>query len=302
MTGVTCILNTAAGPGHGPALVIDIQRLFAAAGTSATVVMAEDEAGITTQAREAVGRGHLAVAAGGDGTVNAVASTLAGSGAILGVLPLGTFNHFARDLGLPLDLAGAVAAVVNGRVQVVDVGEVNGQIFLNNSSLGFYPQLVRSRVAQQRLGHRKWVARAMAAVTCLRHPLPLLVRLQLEGAEALTRRTPLLFVGNNHYSMTGPRMGGRARLDGGRLWVCLAHEAGYAGLLGVLVRALAGDLRPEDLDMRDTASLRVEMARHRVEVAWDGEVTTMRPPLDYRIRPGALRVMVPGPGTSMAAS
>ena len=293
MTGVTCVLNTAAGPGHGPALAMEVQRLFAAAGTSATVVLAEDEAGITTHAREAVGRGHLVVAGGGDGTVNAVASTLVGTGAILGVLPLGTFNHFARDLGLPLDLAGAVAAVVNGWVRVVDVGEVNGQIFLNNSSLGIYPQLVRSRVAEQRQGHRKWVARAMAAVTCLRHPSPLQVRLQLDGTEALTRRTPLLFVGNNQYASTGPRMGGRARLDGGRLWVCLAHEAGYAGLLGVLVRALAGDLRPGDLDMRDTASLRVGMTRPRVEVAWDGEVTTMHPPLDYRIRPGALRVMVP---------
>lgn len=293
MTGVTCILNTAAGPGHGQALVMEVERLFAAAGKSATVVMAEDKAGMASQVRQAVGLGHLVVAGGGDGTVNAIASTLAGTGAILGVLPLGTFNHFAKDVGLPLDLAGAIAAVVNGRVRAVDVGEVNGQMFLNNSSLGFYPQLVRNSVAEQKQGHRKWIDRAMAAVTCLRHPLPLHVRLQFEGTEALTRRTMLLFVGNNQYTMSGLRMGGRARLDDGRLWVCLAHEAGYAGLLGVLVRALAGDLRPGDLDMRDTASLRVEMARRRVEVAWDGEVTTMHPPLDYRIRPAALRVMVP---------
>ena len=289
MTGVTCILNTAAGPGHRPALVMEVQRLFAAAGRSATVVMAEDEAGITFQARQAIGRGHLVVAGGGDGTVNAVASTLAGTGAMLGVLPLGTFNHFAREVGL----AGAVRTALNGRVRVVDVGEVNGQIFLNNSSLGFYPQLVGSRVAEQKQGHRKWVARAMAAVTCLRHPLPLQVRLQLEGAEAFTRRTPLLFVGNNQYAMNGRRMGGRARLDGGRLWVCLVHDAGYVGLLGLLLRALAGDLRPGDLDMHDTANLRVGMAGRRVQVAWDGEVTTMHPPLNYRIRPAALRVVVP---------
>ena len=293
MTGVTCILNAAAGPGHGPEVGEQVTRLFAKAGTPAHVVMAQDGAGIMPQARQAAERGHLVVAGGGDGTVNAVASALVGAGGVLGVLPLGTCNHFAKDLGLPLDLAGAVCTVLTGQVRVVDVGEVNGQVFLNNSSLGFYPQLVRSRVSEQKQGHRKWVALAMAAVSCLRHPLPLLVRIQVDGADALVRRTPLLFVGNNRYDMSGLHMGGRARLDRGQLWVCLAHDAEYAGLLGLAVRALAGHLRPGELDMRDTADLRVGTGRRRVEVAWDGEVTTMHTPLHYRIRPAALRVLVP---------
>ena len=297
MTGVTCILNAAAGPGHGPEVGEQVARWFAEAGTPAHVVMVQAGAGMAAQARQAAARGHLVVAGGGDGTVNAVASALAGTGkvagSVLGVLPLGTCNHFARDLGLPLDLAGAVRTALTGRVRVVDVGEVNGQVFLNNSSLGLYPQLVRGRMAEQRQGHRKWVAMAMAAASCLRHPLPVRVRLQVDGAEALVRRTPLLFVGNNRYDMTGLHMGGRTRLDGGQLWVCLAHDAGYAGLMGLAMRALAGHLRPGELDMRDTAGLQVGMGRRRVEVAWDGEVTTMHTPLHYRIRPAALRVLVP---------
>lgn len=293
MTGTTCILNAAAGPGHGPEVGEQVTRLFAEAGAPIHVVMVQDGAGITAQARQALGRGYLVVAGGGDGTVNAVASALAGTGGVLGVLPLGIYNHFARDLGLPLDLAGAVRTALTGQVRTVDLGEVNGQVFLNNSSLGLYPQLVRGRVAEQKQGHRKWMALAMAAISCLLHPLPLLVRLQMDGAKALVRRTPLLFVGNNRYTMNGLHMGRRTRLDGGQLWVCLAHDAGYAGLLGLTVRVLAGHLRLGELDIRDTTDLRVGTQRRRLEVAWDGEVTMMHAPLHYRIRPAALRVMVP---------
>lgn len=294
MTGLTCIVNVAAGSGHGPGLAVEITRLFAEAGTSATVVTVVDGAGITPHVRHAIERGHQVVAGGGDGTVNAVASMLVGTSVVLRVLPLGTRNHFARDLGLPLDLLSAVRTALTGRVRVVDVGEVNGHIFLNNSSLGLYPHLVRGRVAEQKHGHRKWVAVAVAAASCLLHPLPLLVRLQMDGVEVLVRRTPLLFVGNNRYCMTGLHMGGRTRLDAGQLWICVAQDTGYARLLGLAVRALTGHLRSGDLDMRNMADLWVRTQRCQVEVAWDGEVTTMHTPLHYRIRPAALRVMVPG--------
>ena len=295
VTGLTCILNAAAGSGHGLGLAVEITRLFATIGASATVVTVVDGTGIASESRRAIGRGHVVVADGGDGTVNAVASTLVGTGGVLGVLHLGTCNHFAKDLGLPLDLSGAVRTVLTGRVRTVDVGEVHGQIFLNNSSIGFYPHLVTGRVAEQKQGHRKWVALAVAAVSCLRHPLPLRVSLRLDdGAETLLRRTPLLFIGNNRYCLTGPHMGGRTRLDAGELWMCVAHEAGCASLLGMTVRALAGHLRPGDLEMQSVADIWVGAQPRKVAVAWDGEVTQMPPPLHYRIRPAALRVMVPG--------
>lgn len=143
--GLTCILNTAAGSGHEPGLAAEIARLFAEAGTSATIVSVADGDGITSQAHHAIARGHRLVAGGGDGTVSAIASTLAGTGGVLGVLPLGTCNHFAKDLGLPQDLTGAVRTAVTGCARIVDVGEVNGQVFLNNSSLGLYPLLAACR-------------------------------------------------------------------------------------------------------------------------------------------------------------
>jgi diacylglycerol kinase family enzyme len=291
---LTCILNAAAGSGHGPGRAAEIIRLCAELGTFARVITVGTGAEIVPEARQALMHGQLILVGGGDGTVNAVASTLAGTCCVLGVLPLGTCNHFAKDLGLPLDLSDAVRVALTGRVKAVDVGDVNGQVFLNNSSLGLYPHLVTGRLAEQKRGHRKWVAIAMAAVSCLRHPLPLLVSLRLDGADALVRRTPLLFVGNNRYCMTGQRMGGRIRLDAGELWMCVAHDAGYARLLGMTVRALAGHVRQANLEMRTIADLWVGMQRREVAVARDGEVTKMPTPLHYRIRPAALRVMVPG--------
>lgn len=271
-----------------------LDHLFAEHSTPARIVIVQSGDEILFHARQAAGGGRPVVAGGGDGTVNAVASTLAGTNTVLGVLPLGTLNHFAKDLGIPLELAGAVRTILTGRVETVDVGEVNGQVFLNNSSLGVYSQLVRGREAEQNRGHNKWVAFAMAAFATLRHPLPLHVHLQLDGAEALARRTPLLFVGNNRYIMDGLRIGRRIRLDAGQLWVCTAPQAGRGQLLCLAVRALAGRLRLDDLDARNATEFWVETQRRNVEVAWDGEVTTMASPLHYRIRPRALRVMVPG--------
>ena len=292
--GVTCILNAAAGSRHMAAARQQLEQLFAGHDALARILIVRSGNEVAHHARQAAGGGRPVVAGGGDGTVNAVASALAGTGAVLGVLPLGTLNHFAKDLGIPLDLPGAVRTILSGRVRDVDVGYVNGQMFLNNSSLGMYPQLVRDREAEQGRGHSKWVALTIAAVAALRHPRPVRVRLRLDGAATLDRRTPLLFVGNNRYSMDGVRMGGRLRLDAGQLWVCMAPEAGYCRLLGLAVRALAGRLHPDELDARDATEFWVETRRRRVEVAWDGEVTTMATPLHYRIQPRALRVMVPG--------
>jgi diacylglycerol kinase family enzyme len=248
--GVTCILNAGSGPGHGPDLGLEITRLLDASGFHATVVTVADGAEVVSQARQALELGHLILAGGGDGTVNAVASTLVGTDGVLGVLPLGTCNHFARDLGLPLDLRSAVHTALNGRVRAVDVGEVNGQIFLNNSSLGIYSKLVFGRIAEERQGHRKLIALAMAAVSCLRHPYPLLVRLQCDGGDVMVRRTPLLFVGNNRYDTMGLRIGRRSQLDAGQLWMCVAQDIGYAGLVGLTMRALRGRWGPNDLDAR----------------------------------------------------
>ena len=123
----------------------------------------------------------MVVAAGGDGTMNAVASALIGTETAMGVLPLGTLNHFAKDLKIPLELEGAVATIVTGRIVPIDVGEVNGHIFLNNSSIGIYPWIVRERETEQRKGYRKWVAFARASISALKRYSLLHVRLRDGG-------------------------------------------------------------------------------------------------------------------------
>ena len=148
-------------------------------------------------------RPDVVVAAGGDGTVSMVGAALVDRDIALGVLPLGTLNHFARDFGLPLEIEAAVAHVVQGRPVRVDVGEVNGRIFVNNSSLGLYPDIVRDRERQQRrLGWGKWPALAWATLAALRRFPFLSVRLSVDGREQHWR-TPFVFVGNNEYLMEG---------------------------------------------------------------------------------------------------
>ena len=136
-------------------------------------------------AAELVG-GHppVVVAGGGDGTISAVASVVAGTGVALGVLPLGTLNHFAKDLGIPLDTGAAVRAIAAKHTIEVDVGVVNGRVFINNSSLGLYPHIVRDRENQQRrLGRGKWYALAWATLTAFRRSRLLNVRLSLDEGE-----------------------------------------------------------------------------------------------------------------------
>src|SRR3954471_21081525 len=161
----------------------------------------------------------VVVAAGGDGTINAVAARLLGSERTLGVIPGGTLNHFAKDLGIPQDFEGAVAVLRAGVTRRVDVAELNGRPFLNNSSLGMYPQIVREREKIQRHGFRKWTAFAAAVARVLMQWPVLRVRLEVDG-RVWNRRTPFVFVGNNQYVLEGLRMGSRERLDGGELCLC----------------------------------------------------------------------------------
>src|SRR6267143_4263041 len=143
-----------------------LTEIFKAGGVESEVSLAKSGAEVARLARQAVhDKWTVIVAGGGDGTVNTVASQVIGTDKILGVVPLGTLNHFARDLKIPAELELAAQVFVSGRTIHVDVGEVNGRIFLNNSSLGLYPTIVSEREKKQRLGSGKWPAFVWAAVT-----------------------------------------------------------------------------------------------------------------------------------------
>jgi diacylglycerol kinase family enzyme len=298
---IPVIMNAAAGGGHGSEEIERVRAAFREAGVEARILAATEGAQLPELAKSAVRENPpVVVAGGGDGTISAVASALAGTGIALGILPLGTLNHFARDLGVSLDIAQAVRDIAAGRTLEVDVGEVNGRVFVNNSSIGLYPHMVHQRDRlRRRLGGGKWHAMLWAAMKVLRRYPFLDVNLDLDG-QSKSLRTPFVFVGNNRYDMEGLDIGRRKRPDCGLLSVYLARRIGRFGLLRLALRALFGRLAQDrDFEMTQVASVEIrthrrsQSKRRRVLVSTDGEVRALQMPLAYRIRPRALRVIVP---------
>lgn len=294
---IALILNVRAGPGHGPEGRQELERLFREAGLEPSVFVVRDG----EQARAATGRAlgagaNIVVAAGGDGTVSAVAAGLRGKDAALAVVPVGTLNHFARDLGIPQDPREAIAAIARGVRVGVDVGEVNQRIFINNASLGIYPDIVRDRTRQQRrLGRGKYWAMLWATLAVLRRSPFVRMRMEIEGHDTLELKSPFVFVGNNDYVMEGFSIGTRSSLRDGCLSVYTTRRRGRLALLGLAVRALVGRLhQAQDFSNIQAARLRIETRHRRLWVATDGELNAMTTPLEFRVLPGALRVIVPG--------
>jgi diacylglycerol kinase family enzyme len=238
---------------------------------------------------------ELLVVGGGDGTVSAAASALVGTETRLGLLALGTLNHFARDLGIPTDLEDAAKLIASGHERLVDVGEMNGRIFINNSAIGLYPLMVVDRDLQRkRLGRSKRLAMVVASVRTLvrfnHHRLTLTVNEERTGRVD----TPLLFVGNNDYRIDLGAAGKRESLDDGELCVFVMRKKTRRGMIAASVRALFDRARSDHMvRLEHVARLRVAAQQAQLAVSLDGEVVRAEPPLDYKIRKKALRVIAP---------
>lgn len=233
------------------------------------------------------------VAAGGDGTVGTVARALADSDIPLGILPLGTFNHFARDAGVPGHLHQALAAIRHGHPRPVDGAEVNGRFFVNNASLGIYPAAVGRRERHRARGGR---GRSAIFVLSLLETFVRLPRLRVTLVSHGVRRdleTSFVLVGNNEYSLERPGLGRRRRLDAGRLGICHPTEAGRGALLRLGVGTLFGT-SPAGLESQAAIEAGIDADEELLPVATDGEVELLRPPLLFRSRPSALRILLPG--------
>jgi diacylglycerol kinase family enzyme len=295
MSPLQLLINPRSGGGCSDTDAERLSALFRKAGAEIQIHWAGVDGEMHSLAERLVTeRVPVIVAAGGDGTVNTLASVLAGTDTALGVLPLGTLNHFARDLGIPVGLEAAVEVVTRGKRRAVDLGEVNGRFFVNNSSIGLYPAMVRQREKQRRqLGRGKWPAMVWAMHTVLRsHPF-LDLTLELDGRKQ-HRRTPFVFIGNNGYQMEGFTIGLRERLDCGVLSVYLTRRLRRFGLISLALRALVGRLQQaRDFEANTTRELRIDSRHKRLLVATDGEVVAMDMPLEYRVHPGALRVIAP---------
>ena len=288
------LVNSAAGGLDRAACedrVHQIREAFTALGVQ-TEIFVCSPARLTRTARQlASHKLDAVVAAGGDGTVSAVAAGLAGTSMPLAVLPFGTLNHFARDIGMPNDLTEAVQAIVSGSTEAIDVGELNGRVFINNSSIGLYPEavLVRDDTRKKR-GWSKFSAMLLAAARVLWR-FPLLAICVATPEQTIATKTPFVFFGNNEYSTTLLSLGKRACLSHGTLCVHTVRARSRLKMFWLMARALFGRHETaRDFETQQVTEASVLSKRKHLVVALDGEVVRMAPPLYYRIRPGALLV------------
>jgi diacylglycerol kinase family enzyme len=254
---------------------------------------------LASRVRQALASGARRILiAGGDGSIATAARELRGSSCELAILPAGTLNHFAQDLGLPTDLAEAARVATGTVTRCIDVAEVNGRLFLNTSSVGVYVTFVRTRERlEPRLGY--WLASAVAALRILARLRAFRVTLEVNGVEQ-EYVTPLVFIGVGERELRLPTLG--ARVEGGRngLHVMVVRSRSGGRVLALAFAAAARGVRA----VSRTPAMRSFIVDHlRIEprrfvpggrVALDGELVSVEPPLEYRFIPQGLRVVVRG--------
>lgn len=292
---VHVIINAGSGSVLGDETAKSLRERFIAFGIKAEVHLATSGKEIVQLAREAAeGEADLIVAGGGDGTISTVAIEVSAAGKTLGILPLGTLNNFSKDLGIPQNLNDAVRTIAQGEVHEIDLAECNGRIFINNSSIGLYPKMVvRREQQQQKLGRGKWAAAFWASLRIFRISPFLKVDIELDG-KVFERKTPFVFVGNNEYEIDMYNIGRRPSLEKGKLSLYFLHREGRWGLVLLLWKTVTGRLKQwKDFEAVATDRVTIRTRRKRLRVAFDGETNLVEPPLEYKIRPKALKVIVP---------
>jgi len=251
------------------------------------------EAGFDRWIDDVASRYDVVAAAGGDGTVSSVAAGVARAGKILGVIPSGTLNHFARDAGIPLELDQAIALLRDGRPRDVDFGTVNGQFFLNNVSIGNYPRMVRKRDAIEEGGRSKRVAGVIAVAQTWWNLRNVTASITADD-QRLVRQSPLILIGNGSYVLSGFALGKREKISDHRLSLYVAPRTGRLGVLSLPMRALVGTLdRYEQFETFCAKQIIIALRHRRVLTGIDGEVRELESPLKFAIKSGALKVMLP---------
>jgi YegS/Rv2252/BmrU family lipid kinase len=235
----------------------------------------------------------LAVA-GGDGTLNSAGKMLIGTDVILGILPLGTYNHLAKDLKIPLDVIEALKLITGDNdVIKIDAGKCNEYVFFNNSGLGIYPRIVELRERMQKNGHIKWIAFIIASFKVLNNLPKFYIKIKIDEKN-ISKKTSFVFVGNNEYGLGGIKTGTRNTLTDGKLSLWLSHRTSALGLIELFIRSIFGKVKEHrDFDVFEAEEIIVETKRKKISVSFDGEVTKIESPLCYKIIPQCLNVIVP---------
>lgn len=298
------IINDGSGKDDAAARQAPIREVMAAAGARYEFLVVDDPRKLASVARAAVAKasavGGCVVAAGGDGTINAVAQEVIASGCLFGVLPQGTFNFFGRTHGISADPAEATQALLAGSEQSAQAGRINGRLFLVNASLGLYPDLIEDREAfNQRFGRSRAIAVFSGLRTLLQSRHQLRLTLEANG-QVVTRQTPTLVIGNNRLQLARIGVEESAAVETGALVGIMLRPIRTLALLGLALRGLLGRLgEAENADTFTFRSLVVSVGRRRrprrVKVAVDGEILWLHSPLTIDVAPTPLRLIVPPP-------
>lgn len=279
----------------------DLRAIFARFPGRFEIREVEEGSGLAEAAKGAVGDGFATVvAAGGDGTVATVAGQVADTGSRLGVVPLGTFNYFARGVGLPLDPAEAVAVIADGSERRLDIGDVNGRVFLNNASIGAYARILAEREQiYRRFGRSQIAAYWSVLKTVMNLRAPLTLKVTADG-EVRRVRTPLAFVAKSAFQLEEFGLEGADCIRDGRFALLLAPDCGRFGLVRYAFRlAFRAAEQGRDFELICGRDILVETHRSHRRVAWDGERSRMEGPFHFTMRRKALRLAVPADAADM---
>ncbi len=301
------VLNRTSGSDDASTVAASIARVMRRSGRPFELFEARHPRELGELARRAVSQAQerqgVVVVAGGDGTINAVTQEVLPSGLPFGVLPQGTFNFFGRAHGLPEgDVETGVRSLLDAREKPVQVGLVNGRVFLVNASLGLYPQLLEQREqAKQRLGRHRWVALVSGLRSLLGSYPRLQMLLERDGRPRALRSTTLV-VGNNRLQLEQLGLSEASAVEHGQLVGIAMPPVSRGRMLLAALRGLSGHL-PDVEQIEDFAFSTMEVSlrrQRRVKLALDGEITRMELPLRFEVAPQHLRLLVPRSGGSAA--
>lgn len=280
---VTLVYNDTSGSALS---VKELRQRFNDAGILITRLISSDEA-LRQRLRAPIKNGETIAVIGGDGTISQVAGLMVGTQAVLLPLSGGTFNNFTKDLGSMQDLDAALAQAKKGVVRSIDVVQVNDFVFINNSSIGVYPQsLYYRQMHEPRYG--KWAAMAIGVIKSV--ATFRLLRIEVDGQRY---QTPFVFVGNNRYHLSGNDFARRTKLDEGMLTVAIARAATRFGLLRIALFALLGKTQQlREVTLLFPEEISIKTRQRKVLVSRDGEYTMLSSPLRYKIKKKSLNVLV----------
>lgn len=295
------VLNSGSGHSDAEAAGRAISEVLTGAGRVHEILRVEDPGRLAELAREAVAKARasngIVVAAGGDGTLNAVAQATLGTGCWFGVIPQGTFNYFGRTHGISADAAEAARGLLTARMIPVQVGLVNDRVFLVNASLGLYPQLLEDREEQKRRhGRSRLIAVWAALLTILRGFRPTRIRLEHEG-HVRELRTLTLFAGNNRLQLEQIGLDEAESVEDGKLVAIVLRPVPSLTLLWLVARGAMGKLghvRGVDHFAFSTVVVTPSSRRvRRLKIATDGEIAWMNTPIEFRVAPEPLLLLLP---------